>query len=69
MIVESHLTTEDVTAWLRVNKRTLYRMVRAGRIPAVRVGRQWRFSKSDLDAWLQPQASPPAPSPLTSDAA
>jgi excisionase family DNA binding protein len=46
------LTTEEVIAFLRVNTRTLYRLIRAGDFPAVRVGRQWRFRRSDLEAWL-----------------
>jgi len=35
-----------------VNLRTVYRLIKAGKIPAVRVGRQWRFRKRDIDAWL-----------------
>src|SRR5215510_9348336 len=46
------LTTDDVLAYLQVNLRTIYRLVKAGKIPAVRVGRQWRFRKKDIDAWL-----------------
>ena len=46
------MTTEEVIAFLRVNTRTLYRLIRAGDFPAVRVGRQWRFRRSDLEAWL-----------------
>jgi excisionase family DNA binding protein len=47
------LTTEEVMDYLQVNLRTVYRLIRAGRIPAVRIGRQWRFQKSDIDAWLE----------------
>jgi excisionase family DNA binding protein len=36
-----------------VNLRTVYRLIKAGKIPAVRVGRQWRFRKKDIDAWLE----------------
>ena len=46
------LTTEEVMAILRVNTRTIYRLIRAGDIPAVRVGRQWRFRRTDLETWL-----------------
>jgi excisionase family DNA binding protein len=38
-----------------VNLRTVYRLIKAGKIPAVRVGRQWRFRKHDIDAWLESQ--------------
>ncbi len=77
MMDEPFLTTEEVLEYLQVNLRTVYRLIKAGRIPAVRVGRQWRFRKSDLDTWLEgqrtqaarPQASAtvaplrPAPAP------
>jgi excisionase family DNA binding protein len=55
MIDESFLTTEEVLDYLQVNLRTVYRLIKAGKIPAVRVGRQWRFRKSDIDAWLEGQ--------------
>jgi excisionase family DNA binding protein len=46
------MTSDEVIAFLRVNARTLYRLIRSGDFPAVRVGRQWRFRRSDLEAWL-----------------
>src|SRR4051794_6234988 len=52
---EGFLTTEEVLDYLHVNLRTVYRLIKAGKIPAVRVGRQWRFRKRDIDAWLESQ--------------
>ena len=52
---EAFLTTEEVLDYLQVNLRTVYRLIKAGKIPAVRVGRQWRFRKRDIDAWLESQ--------------
>ena len=52
MTDDTFLTTEEVIDYLHVNLRTVYRLIKAGRIPAVRVGRQWRFRKADLDTWL-----------------
>jgi len=69
MIDETFLTTEEVLEYLQVNLRTVYRLIKAGKIPAVRVGRQWRFRKRDIDAWLDSQrprgggARPAAPPP------
>ena len=67
MIDETFLTTEEVLEYLQVNLRTVYRLIKAGKIPAVRVGRQWRFRKRDIDAWLDSQrprgANRPAPAP------
>jgi len=57
---EDHfLTTEEVLDYLQVNLRTIYRLIKAGKIPAVRVGRQWRFRKHDIDAWLSGNRSNP----------
>jgi excisionase family DNA binding protein len=55
MADEGFLTTEEVLEYLQVNLRTVYRLIKAGKIPAVRVGRQWRFRKRDIDAWLESQ--------------
>ena len=55
MADEGFLTTDDVLEYLQVNLRTVYRLIKAGRIPAIRVGRQWRFRKRDIDAWLESQ--------------
>ncbi|MFH1330353.1 MAG: helix-turn-helix domain-containing protein [Actinomycetota bacterium] len=47
------LTTRDVQQIIRVDKSTIYRMAETGRIPAVKVGRQWRFPADRLQEWLQ----------------
>ncbi len=58
---EAFLTTDEVLAYLQVNLRTVYRLIEAGKLPAVRVGRQWRFRRRDIDAWLDQRPSAPAP--------
>jgi excisionase family DNA binding protein len=73
---EAFLTTEEVLAYLQVNLRTVYRLIDAGKLPAVRVGRQWRFRRRDIDAWLdrEQQSAPaaaattPAPAPVPAGA-
>jgi excisionase family DNA binding protein len=75
MMDEVFLTTTEVLEYLHVNLRTVYRLLKAGRLPAVRVGRQWRFRKADVDAWLEGQrsagrpgpAAPPAPAAAPKD--
>jgi excisionase family DNA binding protein len=69
MVDESFLTTEEVLEYLQVNLRTVYRLIKAGKIPAVRVGRQWRFRKRDLDAWLESQRPRPLRAVTPDDAA
>ncbi len=65
MIDEPLLTTNEALDYLHVNLRTVYRLIKAGKIPAVRVGRQWRFRKTDIDAWLVSQQA--ADASATSD--
>src|SRR5437867_4391203 len=65
MIDETFLTTEEVLEYLQVNLRTVYRLIKAGKIPAVRVGRQWRFRKRDIDAWLDSQRARGAARPMS----
>ena len=49
------LTMDEVLGYLRVTSRTIYRLIKTGDLPAVRIGRQWRFRQTDLDAWLSRQ--------------
>jgi excisionase family DNA binding protein len=62
---EHYLTTADALVYLQTTARTLYRRLANGEIPAVRMGHQWRFRKSDLDRWIAGQdrrtAAPVAP--------
>lgn len=60
---DAFLTTDEVLAYLQVNLRTVYRLIDAGKLPAVRVGRQWRFRRRDVDAWLDGQRQAPAQAP------
>ena len=54
--LEACLTTDEVLVYLKVTPRTIYRLIRSGELPAMRVGRQWRFRRTDLDAWLARQS-------------
>jgi excisionase family DNA binding protein len=69
MTDDTFLTTEEVIDYLQVNLRTVYRLIKAGKIPAVRVGRQWRFRKGDLDAWLETERRGVRLSPAPSERA
>jgi excisionase family DNA binding protein len=52
LMQDTLLTTTQVARYLKVDKFTIYRLVAQKKIPAFRVGSQWRFRKSMLDAWL-----------------
>ena len=47
------MTVEEVADYLRVTEKTIYRLLKQGKIPSAKVGRQWRFQKSSIDEWLQ----------------
>ena len=51
------LTLSEATGLVRVSEETFGDMVRAGRIPSRKVGRERRFSRSALDAWLDGEAA------------
>lgn len=59
------LTAKDMQSLLHVDRSTIYRMAEAGQLPAVKVGKQWRFPGDRVESWLRvkdlaglPQASP-----------
>lgn len=49
---EEVLTTKEASKYLKIAPRTLYRHIREHNIPAFKLGRDWRFIKSELDRWL-----------------
>ena len=60
------LTVGEIAKHLRVASITIYRWLEQGRIPAHRVGRQWRFQMAEVDAWvLRGEATEPDHKPLT----
>jgi excisionase family DNA binding protein len=55
---EPLMTTAAVAKWLGVSTRTLCLWAECKEIPAIKLGRQWRFRESELANWLQsPDAS------------
>jgi len=46
------LTLEEVAAYLKAGKRTVYRLAQKGEIPAFKLGGTWRFRRSELDIWI-----------------
>jgi len=50
---ENLLTAEQVAQYLKIDKFTVYRLVTQGKIPAFKVGNQWRFKRSMVEAWLK----------------
>lgn len=53
------LTVAEVADLFRVSSMTVYRLIRNGELPAVRVGRSYRVREDDLQAYLQAQVVDP----------
>ncbi len=53
MTQDSHfVTVGEVARQLRVSNMTVYRLIQAGELPAVRVGKSYRLREEDVDAYL-----------------
>ena len=50
------MNVNEVARYLRVVPDTIYRKARRGEIPAVKMGKVWRFPKETLDKWLNDTA-------------
>ncbi len=50
---ETLLTADQVAQYLKVDRLTVYRLVAQRKIPAFKVGNQWRFKKRLLEDWLR----------------
>ena len=46
------LTLDEVAAYLKAGKRTVYRLTAEGKLPAFKLGGTWRFRRGDLDKWI-----------------
>jgi len=47
----SVLTLEEVAGYLRVHPSTIYRLLKKKRLPAFKVGSDWRFNLESIDRW------------------
>ena len=53
------ITVREVTEYLKVKDRTIYRLVANSEIPGFKVGGSWRFRKSEIDQWTEANAVGP----------
>lgn len=49
------LTLDEVAAYLKAGKKTVYRLVQQGQIPGFKLGGTWRFRRTELDRWIAAQ--------------
>ncbi len=61
------MTLQEVANYLRVTTKTIYRLLETHRIPARKVGRQWRFDGASIDVWLRQRSTEKAAKILVID--
>jgi excisionase family DNA binding protein len=47
------MTVHDVAEYLRLSEAKVYKMANEGRVPALRMGKTWRFKKELIDEWIR----------------
>lgn len=52
---EQVMTIDELAAYLKVAKSTLYKLAQEGKVPGQKVGKHWRFSRQAIDDWLRSQ--------------
>ncbi len=53
--MEKWLTLEQIAEYLQMSTSSIYKMAQASKIPAYKIGRQWRFKKEEIDRWVEEQ--------------
>jgi excisionase family DNA binding protein len=54
-MTDKWLTIEQIAGYLQVSREKIYRLCQKGKMPASKVGGQWRFDLNEVDAWVRQQ--------------
>ena len=46
------MTIEEVAKYLKLKPQTIYTWAQNGKIPAAKLGKEWRFKKTVIDKWF-----------------
>jgi excisionase family DNA binding protein len=49
------MTVHDIAVYLRLSEAKVYKLAKEGQLPALRVGKSWRFRKDTIDEWMRRQ--------------
>lgn len=55
-MTERLLSVDEVAAFLGVKRDTVYKLIDRNKLPALKVGRLWKFRQPEIDAWLDKQS-------------
>ncbi len=50
-------TIDDVARYFKLKPQTIYKWAQEDKIPAVKIGKEWRFKKSVIDKWMDSKFS------------
>ena len=53
MVYHKWLTISELSKYLKIGRTKLYQLAQQGKIPASKVGDQWRFDREEIDAWMK----------------
>ncbi len=53
------LTAEQVADYLKLSRKSVYRLARAGVLPAKKIMNQWRFERTQLNEWIRQKETEP----------
>ncbi|MBC8386989.1 MAG: helix-turn-helix domain-containing protein [Actinobacteria bacterium] len=46
------MTIKDLSLYLKINEKTIYKLAKQGKLPGIKIGGMWRFKKEVLDNWI-----------------
>ena len=53
MVEKEIMTVKQIAQYLQMDEHTVYRLVRSGQIPAIKIAGQWRFKRDVIDDWIK----------------
>jgi len=54
-MVDRWMTVQDVAEYLQLSMDIIYKMAQQGKVPASKIGAQWRFKREEIDEWVKAQ--------------
>ena len=52
-ITDRWLSVQEIAQYLGISRETIYRWVESDKIPAHKVGKQWKFQVSEVNSWIK----------------
>lgn len=52
-ITDRWLSVHEIAHYLGISKETVYRWLESKKIPAHKIGKQWKFQVSEINSWIK----------------